>query len=266
MFFLGSLSLITLQAALPSTWLVASSGLLLIVFLLTSYYAAALVPTGLIEREPADPETIARLRGLVAAPTADRCDHFDPPALPPVVIYSAPSQRDYNGGVLGLGARQVLLISRATIELASDRVLRFVLLHELGHRRYHHILLATLAGWAWTCIGLVVADGLIPAHALATPVYIAHLALWFSIWMAIGEPLLSYLSRRLEYQADRFYLRHGTLAEMRAALSELSQRNLARTDALPRRQSLVQPLPTVANRLRRAAACQTPGSPPTADG
>ena len=54
-----------------------------------------------------------------------------------------------------------------------------------------------------------------------------------SCWMAIGEPLLAYLGRRLEYQADRFYLRNGgTLAEMTEALQELSARNLARTDDL----------------------------------
>ena len=45
--------------------------------------------------------------------------------------------------------------------------------------------------------------------------------------MVLGEPFLAYFGRRLEYQADRFYLRNGgTLDEMRAALDELAKQNL----------------------------------------
>ena len=68
--------------------------------------------------------------------------------------------------------------------------------------------------------------------------------------MALGEPLLAYLGRRLEYQADRFYIRHGGSSdEMRAALGELSRRNLARTESLRRRQRFLHPLPSVTSRL-----------------
>jgi Zn-dependent protease with chaperone function len=80
--------------------------------------------------------------------------------------------------------------------------------------------------------------------------------------MALGEPLLAYLGRRLEYQADRHYLRRGgTLQDMRSALSELAQRNLARTEPLHRRHTIFHPLPSVSNRLHAAtqvAQTQTP--------
>ena len=126
----------------------------------------------------------------------------------------------------------------------------------MGHRRYHHLLLSTLAGWAWVALGLCAANVLIlrwSPHVLGLPPYIAWLALLLSLWMAISEPFLAYLGRRLEYQADRFYLRNGgTPEEMRAALDELSRRNLARTEGLPRRQMIFHPLPTVWNRLHAA--------------
>ncbi len=71
--------------------------------------------------------------------------------------------------------------------------------------------------------------------------------------MAIGQPVLAYLGRRLEYQADRFYLRHGgTLDEMRGALDELAHQNLARTEQMRRRETIFHPLPSINNRLHAA--------------
>ena len=135
-------------------------------------------------------------------------------------------------------------------------MLRFLLLHELGHRRYHHLLLSTLAGWACATIGLVCCDATIIRLSPTSPgsiAYVPWLALLFTAWMVLGQPALAYLGRRLEYQADRFYLDHGgSLAEMSAALGELSQRDLARTDTTRRRQSLIEPVPIITRRLLAA--------------
>jgi Zn-dependent protease with chaperone function len=239
LFFIGSALLLLLQRLLPQSWLAWAAALVLALFLGTTYLAADLLPLGLFQFERADASTTARLAALAGEVR-----------LPPIVIFSAPALRDFNGGLLGLANRQVLLISRATLVAASDAVLRFVLRHEAGHRRYHHLLLSTLAGWAWVVTGLVISQRIIPHIALGLPPYIAWLALTLSAWMALGEPLLAYLGRRLEYQADRYYLRHGgTSDEMRAALGELSRRNLARTEGLRRRQRVLHPLPSVTSRL-----------------
>lgn len=249
MFVLGSSLLLTLQFACPHTWLAWAAVALLGLFLLTTYLATSLLPEGLFDLEPVGAATRAKLEALVA-PLAD------PRALPPILAYSAPNLRDFSGGLVGLGHRKVMLISRAALTAASDSLLRFVLVHDLGHRRYHHILLSTLAGWAWVAIGLCASDfAIVHAAPFTTglPPYIAWLALCLSLWMALGEPLLAYLGRRLEYQADRYYLRQGgTVAEMAAALEELSRRNLARTDGLRRRDTIFHPLPSVWNRLHRA--------------
>ena len=174
----------------------------------------------------------------------------------PILVFSAPNLRDFSGGLVGLGSRQALLLSRSTVTAASDHLLRFILLHELGHKRFHHVLLATLVGWAWVIIGLCachMAIGRFSPQAIGQPPYLAWLALLFSLWMAASEPILAYLGRRLEYQADRFYLRHGgSPSHMRAALEELSHRNLARTEGLRRRLTLFHPLPSVWNRLHAA--------------
>jgi STE24 endopeptidase len=227
---------------------------LLGVFLATVYLSVALLPHSLFHIEPIPAEAMQRLNHLLERSNA--VERKDAIALPPVLMFSAPHLRDFSGGLTGLGNRQAMLLSRSTLTVASDAVLRFVLLHDLGHRRYHHILLATLAGWAFTTIGLCISHAVILRYSSASvglPPYLAWLAAVFSLWMAAIEPILAYFGRRLEYQADRFYLRNGgTVDEMRTALEELSRRNLARTEGLRRRHTIFHPLPSVWNRLHAA--------------
>jgi Zn-dependent protease with chaperone function len=266
MFLIGACLLLIFQVLAPAAWLILTAASLLILFLVTTFLAADLIPLGLFHLQPADDATVARLTRLAAregeAPSEPRFPTETAP-LPPIIVYSHPTLREFAGGILGLGNRCVFLISRSTLELASDKLLRFVLLHDLGHRRYHHNLLSALAGWAWVIIGLALSDRVIPARwgynttVFASPLYIAFLALTLSAWMAIGEPVLAYLGRRLEYQADRFYLRHGgTLDEMRAALDELARQNLARTEQMRRRETIFHPLPSITNRLHAAGEYQ----------
>jgi Zn-dependent protease with chaperone function len=249
MFVIGACLLLVFQSLAPDAWLLLMSGALLALFLVTTYLAADLVPLGLFQLQKADEVVVARLTLPGDAREL---------ALPPIVIYSHPSLREFAGGIVGLGNRQVMMISRSTLELASNTLLRFVTLHDLGHRRYHHNLLSVLAGWAWVVMGLVVSDDVIPARwhgtpVFASPMYAAFLAVTLSAWMALGEPVLAYFGRRLEYQADRFYLRHGgTAAQMQSALAELAARNLARTEVMRRRETIFHPLPSVANRLYAA--------------
>lgn len=246
LFIVGSCLLVMTQALMPHAWMAATAGVLLVLFLITAYLAADLLPVGLFQLEPADEATLRRLRRLLGP---DQADH-----LPPVRIFSSATQRDFAGGLLGLGNRQMLFISRSTIELASDALLRFVLLHEMGHRRMRHELCATLVGWAWIVAGVVLCHFVAPPQSRGTPVFIAWLALTLSTWLAISEPLIAFVGRRIEYAADRYYLRHGgTPLEMRAALTELSRRNIERTDAQSRRRSALRPLPSVGARLHRAS-------------
>jgi Zn-dependent protease with chaperone function len=279
MFLIGACILLIFQVLAPAAWLVLTAASLLILFLVTTYLAADLIPLGLFHLQPADDATVARLTRLAAregeAPpeppsslTREGEAQSEPrfpteTPLPPIIVYSHPGLREFAGGIVGLGNRCVFLISRSTLELASDRLLRFVFLHDLGHRRYHHNLLSALAGWAWVIIGVALSDQVIPARwgyntaVFASPLYIAFLALTLSAWMAIGEPVLAYLGRRLEYQADRFYLRHGgSLDEMRAALDDLARQNLARTEQMRRRETIFHPLPSITNRLHAAGEYQ----------
>jgi Zn-dependent protease with chaperone function len=223
MFVIGSCLIITCQALLPHHWLIATGGGLLVLFLLTNYLAASLVPRQLIHVSPADASTLQRLEGLTRG-------------LPPVVIFGAPTQRDFAAAIIGLANRQRLMISQSTIDRASATLLRYLLMHELGHRRMHYNLVATLVGWLWMFGGIAASERVIPDAVIRTPVSIAWLAMLLTTWTALTEPTAAFIGRQLERLADRYYLRHGgTPEEMRAALTELSRRNLERAGALPRR-------------------------------
>jgi STE24 endopeptidase len=241
MFIAGSCLFVSLQISLSDYWLPAIMGALLVLFLLTSYLGDEGIPKGLFHIEPADEGTINRMAVLAQQP------------LPYVLIFSSTSQRDYAGGLAGLFNRQRLLISRSTIHSASDNLLRFLLLHEIGHRRLQHVFLATLIGWLWIAGGFAICDGIAPSEVTGTPVFIAWLAMILTAWLAVTEPIVAWIGRRFEYAADRHFLRSGgTLEQMSDALCELSRRNLASTDAQSRRRTLFHPLPSVDARLRRA--------------
>ena len=246
MFLLGAWGILALQHLWGAHWLLLTSGAMLVVFLATTWFGAELIPPGLFQFGRPDSLSGRRLQRLVGP------QH----ELPAVVLFTWADMRDFSGGLVGLGRRQMLLISQAALELGSDAMLRFVLLHELGHRRYHHLLLSTLAAWGYATAGLVFCDAIIIRLAmieLGSAIYIPWLALFFTTWMILGQPALAYIGRRLEYQADRFYLDHGgSLEEMRQALGELSHRDLARTDTTRRRQSLIEAVPIVARRIRAA--------------
>lgn len=248
LFVIGSLLILLAQQRAPSHWIIAISAGMLLIFLLATYFAAELIPPGLFQLDRIAPAEVVRLQTLLGSAQT----------LPPIVLFTWPEARDFSGGLVGLGRRQMLLISRATLELGSDALLRFVLLHELGHRRYHHLLLSTLAAWGYATAGLVFCDAAIIrlTHLnipLGSAAYIPWLAMFFTAWMVLGQPVLAYIGRRMEYQADRFYLDHGGNSdEMATALGQLSQRDLARTDTTRRRQSLIEPLPIITRRLRAA--------------
>lgn len=243
-FIAGATLILVLQHFYPIYWMIYLAGAWLVLFLASSYMAYAMLPRGLFHFESPDETLRARLQSLVQF------------SLPKIVIFSSPSMRDFTGGMIGLGNLKRLLISRSTAAAASDNLLRFVLLHEQGHLKYHHTLLSTLAGWAWVALGMIITDFGILHFKPGIDGHLAYLiwmALGISIWMAVGEPMLAYLGRRLEYQADRFFLRNGGNTEsLQSALEELSNRNHARSEKLRRRDTLLHPLPSIWNRVHAA--------------
>ena len=143
--------------------------------------------------------------------------------------------RKANAALAGLGkTRRVLLADTLLSEFTPDEI-EGVLAHELAHHRFHHItklLLISAAGsWAafwltgWAGHRWVDALGLVGlSDAAGVPI----LLLWLSVLGLLGLPVQNGLSRRFEWQADRFAV-HMSAAPgaFAAALRRLAQLNLA---------------------------------------
>jgi STE24 endopeptidase len=123
------------------------------------------------------------------------------------------------------------LVEKMTVDEAAA-----VLAHEIGHFKAHHVHRGLLLGLAGTLAGLWVVSLLIgwpplfQAFGFAGPSFHAALALFslgggaFTFFLA---PVASWLSRRHEYQADRFSVRLARAPEaLKAALVKLSGENL----------------------------------------
>ena len=229
-FVVGAVLILTLLHFCPVFWLPWLALGWMVLFCGGSYFAFAMIPRGLFHFEVPDENLRSRLQALVeggrprppksSENTADEdlrppektVDGYTRPIvlqspLPPIMIFSAPAMRDFTGGIIGLANQKKLLLSRSTVTSASDNLLHFILLHELGHVKYHHTLLSTLAGWAWAVIGLIATEKWIAYENRALFGQLAVLvwmALGLSLWMAMGEPILAFFGRRLEYQADRY--------------------------------------------------------------
>ncbi|PLY01649.1 MAG: peptidase M48 [Desulfuromonas sp.] len=142
-----------------------------------------------------------------------------------------------NAYFTGLGKqKRVVLFDTLLAQLDNQQILA-VLAHELGHMKKKHIvkrllLMATVAlfyCWlTWVLIdwaGLPALVGLDAASFYARVVILFFLAgiLTFPL-----TPLFSLLSRRDEYQADRFACElHGNPEDLASALVEMSHKNLA---------------------------------------
>ena len=139
-----------------------------------------------------------------------------------------------NAYLTGLGANKRIVFFDTLIATLEAPEIEAVLAHELGHFRRRHVQkylaaagLITLAGWmllgwlsgqAWFYAGLGVEQPS-PYMALILFVMVAP------VFTVFFRPLLSYLSRRFEYQADEFAAEKSDAGALIAALVKLYREN-----------------------------------------
>ena len=139
-----------------------------------------------------------------------------------------------------------------------------VLAHEVGHFRLRHVQrrlalgLATTLGGLWLLSLLAGWQPLFEAFGFERPSFHAALALFalcggaFTFFLA---PLGSWLSRRHEYQADRFSLRLArTPRALESALVKLNGENLSNLHPHPWYSRWHYTHPTLLERLRAIEA------------
>ncbi|MBW6493012.1 MAG: M48 family metallopeptidase [Burkholderiaceae bacterium] len=175
------------------------------------------------------------------------------------------SRRSSHGNAYftGLGRyRRIVFFDTLLARLAPDEV-EAVLAHELGHVRHRHVLrrivlsfaftlaalwvLAWLARQDWFYSGLGVAPGVNGSAALALVLFFLVLPVFaFPV-----QPLASLLSRRDEYQADRFAARETSAEHLASALVKLYEDNASTLTPDPLHSAFYDSHPSAAARVAR---------------
>ena len=139
-----------------------------------------------------------------------------------------------NAYFTGLGANKRIVFFDTLVEQLSHDEIEAVLAHELGHFKRHHVkkrmallallflagcgVLALLADAPWFYAGLGVARpsdyAALTLFALVAPAFVLFL-----------QPLLSFISRRHEFEADDFAAAQGQPGALASALVKLYREN-----------------------------------------
>ncbi len=251
----SALGLVAAVHAAPSAWpALAAPGVALLVVALSFVSPVLLEPVFNRFHPLADAELAEALRAFAARAGV--------PVRDVLVADASRRTRKVNAYVSGLGSTRRVVLYDTLLERASVRELEIVVAHELGHRRYRHVAQETvlaMSGAAALVValwGLLRSQGLLDALGASGPGDPRVAPFLLLVAAAVGlvaAPLQSALSRRWEYQCDRFALEQvGDLAAFESAFALLSQANLA--DPSPPRLLYVWLFthPTVPERLEAA--------------
>jgi len=181
------------------------------------------------------------------------------------------SRRSAHGNAYftGLGrAKRIVFFDTLMSQLGADEI-EAVLAHELGHFKHRHLLqrmvssavtsffaLAVL-GWimeqAWFYRGL----GLVPLPGSQAACALILFAIVLPVFLFPLQPLMSWWSRRHEFEADAYAARHARAADLISALVKMTKDNAATLTPDPLHSAVFDshpPAPIRIARLRALAA------------
>jgi STE24 endopeptidase len=168
-----------------------------------------------------------------------------------------------NAYFTGLMGQKRIVLFDTLVDSMGTREVVAVLAHELGHFKLHHV--------RWTLVRGVATSGLVfLALSLCLPLEPFYAAfrlertaygglvvfgLWFSLVSFLFQPLQNSLSRRYEFAADDFALKHGASArELGDALRALREKSRLLPLAHPLYSRVYYSHPPLLERLRAMRA------------
>jgi Zn-dependent protease with chaperone function len=253
----GLAGLVLAVRLFPSSWpAVAAAGAALLVLLLSFVAPVVLEPVF----NTFEPLEDAALRDAVLDLAVDA----GVPVREVLVADASKRTTKLNAYVSGLGATRRVVLFDTLVEKASRPEILTVVAHELGHRRFRHVPLATaiaMAGAAALVLALWALlswEGLLDAIDATGPGDAAVAPFVLLLASALGlltAPAYSALSRRWEFACDRFAVHQtGDLGAFESAFGQLSESNLP--DPSPPRLAYLWLFshPTVPERLEAARA------------
>jgi len=214
-------------------WIIISVFMIFI----TAFYAQLLVPLFNKQTELEDSELKQAIHSFVGSAGFSLSHIF--------VMDGSKRSSKANAYFTGLGNQKRIVLYDTLINDLENREIVAVLAHELGHYKHKHTLLNMVLGIVQTGIMLYVLSLFINPNssigmhlnsvvAMNPNLQKAHFYLgligfgiiYSPVSMLIGI-LMNMLSRKFEYQADKFAANHGFGDELKSALVKLSKNSLS---------------------------------------
>lgn len=163
-----------------------------------------------------------------------------------------------NAAFTGIGKSKRILLGDTLIENFSDEEIESVFAHELGHYSHGHIRTGILFGTASIFLGLYLTSlayteslqwfGFASADQLAA---LPLLTVWLGIYSLITSPLGNILSRKHEFEADRYAVKATRNKEaFVSTMNKLAAMNLADRQPHPLVEFLFYSHPSIDKRIR----------------
>ena len=165
-----------------------------------------------------------------------------------------------NAGFTGIGNSKRIILGDTLMQHFSDEEVETVFAHELGHYVHGHIWKNILVGTLSIYAGLFITSklyflslgwfGFSSVDQLAA---LPMLALWLGVYSLLTSPLSNVLSRKYEFEADRYALdRTGNASAFMSTMRKLAEMNLADTAPHPVIEFLFYSHPSIEKRIRAA--------------
>lgn len=169
--------------------------------------------------------------------------------------------RHSNAYFTGIGRVKRIVLFDTLIEQMTQEEILAVLAHEVGHWKKRHVFKRIVLSEVFAFLGLFIAFHLLTWNDLPGLLGLAHASFYVKV-LIVGflssvamfplTPLFSYLSRRDEWEADRYASELTNMPEaMASALVKLSSENLSNLHPHPLYAKFYYSHPPVVERVRK---------------
>jgi STE24 endopeptidase len=172
------------------------------------------------------------------------------------------SKRSSHGNAFftGFGAAKRIVLFDTLVERLRPAEVEAVLAHELGHYKLHHIVKGLVLSALLSLIGLWILGEVIDKPwfysglGVTTPSLAAALALFLLVapeFTFLLDPLASHFSRKHEFEADAYAVKHADRSDLAGALVKLYKDNAATLTPDPLHSAYYDSHPPAAMRIAR---------------
>ena len=181
--------------------------------------------------------------------------------------------KNANAAFTGFGRTKRIILGDTLLESFNEKEIETVFAHELGHYKRGHIKINILISLFGTFIGLFVMASI---YSMLLPVFgfqhryeiaaLPLLALIAAIYSFFTGPLTAAISRRFEYEADRFAIdTTGDIGSFASTMEKLAGQNLANDEPNKLVEFWTYSHPSIKKRIAAAKEYFAQRFPPAAE-